>query len=109
MSATAISSNDVAEELTVSIRTEPITRSAAGSALTLRDVHLHDLKHSFAYRTLAPGETLPAIGRLLGHSRVETTARYAHLADASVRQAAIRISDSIADDILGEEWRHDAG
>ena len=71
----------------------------------LRDVRLHDLRHSFASRALALGETLPAIGRLLGHSRVETTARYAHLADASVRQVAIRISDSIADDILGEDWR----
>ncbi|MDE0147325.1 MAG: tyrosine-type recombinase/integrase [Rhodospirillaceae bacterium] len=70
----------------------------------LRDVRLHDLRHSFASRALALGETLPAIGRLLGHSRVETTARYAHLADDSVRQAAIRISDSIADDILGEDW-----
>ncbi len=69
----------------------------------LRDVRLHDLRHSFASRALALGETLPAIGRLLGHSRVETTARYAHLADDSVRQVAIRISDSIADDILGED------
>ena len=63
------------------------------------------LRHSFASRALALGETLPAIGRLLGHSRVETTARYVHLADDSVRQVAIRISDSIADDILGENWR----
>ena len=75
----------------------------------LLDVRLHDLRHSFASRALALGETLPAIGRLLGHSRVETTARYAHLADDSVRQVAIRVSESIADDILGDDWRHDAG
>ena len=41
------------------------------------------------------------IGRLLGHSRVETTARYAHLARDSVREAASRIADSIAADVLG--------
>ena len=29
----------------------------------LRDVRLHDLRHSFASRALALGETLPAIGR----------------------------------------------
>ena len=75
----------------------------------LRDVRLHDLRHSFASRALALGETLPAIGRLLGHSRVETTARYAHLAGDSVREAAIRISDSIADDVLGEDWRQAVG
>ena len=56
----------------------------------LGDVRLHDLRHSFASRALALGETLPAIGWLFGHSRVETTARYAHLADDSVRQEAIR-------------------
>jgi len=31
---------------------------------------------------------------------VETTARYAHLARESVRESAIRVSDSIAADIL---------
>lgn len=42
------------------------------------------------------------IGRLLGHTQVETTARYAHLAEDSLRDSAVRISDSIASDLLGE-------
>ena len=42
------------------------------------------------------------IGKLLGHSQVETTARYAHLARDSVQEAAERIAGSIAADILGE-------
>ncbi len=40
------------------------------------------------------------IGKLLGHTKVETTARYAHLSRESVRESAIRVSDSIAADIL---------
>ena len=40
------------------------------------------------------------IGRLLGHSDIETTARYAHLARDSVQDAAERIASSIATDIL---------
>ena len=40
------------------------------------------------------------IGRLLGHTQVETTARYAHLAQDSVRDSAARVADSIAEDIL---------
>ena len=40
------------------------------------------------------------IGRLLGHREIETTARYAHLARDFVHDAATRVADSIADDIL---------
>ena len=66
----------------------------------LHDVRLHDLRHSFASRALALGESLPMIGRLLGHSRVESTARYAHLARDSVHTAAAKIAESIANEIL---------
>ena len=66
----------------------------------LHDVRIHDIRHSFASRALALGEGLPIIGRLLGHRRVETTARYAHLARDSVRESAERIAVSIAADIL---------
>ena len=66
----------------------------------LKDMRLHDCRHSYASRALAMGESLPMIGRLLGHTQVETTARYAHLAQDSVRESAVRISDSIAEDVL---------
>ena len=66
----------------------------------LEDVRLHDCRHSFASRALALGESLPAIGRLLGHAHVETTAKYAHLARDSMHEAAARVADSIAADIL---------
>ena len=41
------------------------------------------------------------IGKLLGHARIETTARYAHRTRDSVRETAERIAVSIAADILG--------
>ena len=66
----------------------------------LNDVRIHDIRHSFASRALALGEGLPIISRLLGHRRVETTARYAHLARDSVWESAERIAVSIAADIL---------
>ena len=66
----------------------------------LGDVRIHDCRHSFASRALALGESLPAIGKLLGHAHVETTARYAHLARDSMHEAAARVADSIAADIL---------
>ena len=67
----------------------------------LEDVRLHDLRHSFASRALALGESLPMIGKLLGHARVQTTARYVHLAEQSVRQSAARISAGIGAELLG--------
>ena len=66
----------------------------------LDDVHNYDIRPHFASGALVLGEGLPIIGRLLGYRRIETTARYAHLARDSVRESAGRISVSIADDIL---------
>ena len=53
----------------------------------LGDVRLHDLRHTYASMALAQGETVLTIGRLLGHRDPATTLKYAHLADAAVRQA----------------------
>ena len=56
---------------------------------------MHSLRHSFASRALALGESLMMIGKLLGHTQVQTTARYAHLARDSIQNAAARITGSI--------------
>ena len=72
-----------------------VVRKKAG----LEDVRMHDLRHSYASRALSLGESLPMIGKLLGHRKVQTTARYAHLARDSVKAAAERVSDSLAADL----------
>ena len=69
----------------------------------LDDVRIHDLRHSFASRALALGEGLPMIGKLLGHTQVQTTARYAHLARDTVKASAARIGDSIDSDLDASE------
>ncbi len=69
----------------------------------LDDVRIHDLRHSFASRALALGEGLPMIGKLLGHTQVQTTARYAHLARDTVKASAARIGDSIERDLDAAE------
>ena len=66
----------------------------------LDGVRLHDLRHTFASRALAIGEGLPMIGELLGHRKIDTTARYAHLARESIRASTARVADSIGADIL---------
>ena len=66
----------------------------------LGDVRIHDCRHSYASRALALGEGLSMIGRLLGHAKVATTARYAHLARDTEKASAARVGGSIGADIL---------
>ncbi|MDE0409050.1 MAG: tyrosine-type recombinase/integrase [Alphaproteobacteria bacterium] len=61
----------------------------------LEDVRLHDLRHTTASLALRRGETVLAIGRLLGHRRAETTLKYIHLADAMVREAAETVGKAL--------------
>jgi integrase len=63
----------------------------------LKDCRIHDLRHTFASTAVASGQGLPMIGKLLGHTQVQTTARYAHLAAEPVRNAADMIATSLQD------------
>lgn len=54
----------------------------------LRDVRLHDLRHSFASALINRGETLYNVQKLLGHENSKSTQRYAHLAPATLSQGA---------------------
>jgi integrase len=62
----------------------------------LEDVRIHDLRHSFASAAVGLGMSLPLIGKLLGHTTPQTTARYAHLADAPIRAAAELVGGAMA-------------
>ena len=63
----------------------------------LEDVRIRDLRNCFASGGLLVGEGLPMIGKLLGHTQVQTTDRYAHLANDPVKSAANRIASRIAE------------
>jgi integrase len=65
----------------------------------LKDVRLHDLRHTYASVAVAAGQSLPMIGKLLGHTQVQTSARYAHLAGDPVHAAANDVSRGISANI----------
>ena len=67
---------------------------------TVGDMRLHDCQHLSASSALVLSEALPIIGRLPGHTQVETTARYAHLDRHLAHGSAVLMSDNIAGDIL---------
>ena len=61
----------------------------------LRDVRLHDLRHTFASHAVMGKENLPMIGKLLGHALVASTARYAHFDDDHLLEATETIGAAI--------------
>ena len=60
------------------------------------DVRIHDLRHSFASDAISAGESLPLVGKLLGHRSPQSTARYAHIGDEAQQVAALRAGNAIA-------------
>ncbi|MBV1692341.1 tyrosine-type recombinase/integrase [Novosphingobium sp. G106] len=62
----------------------------------LPDLRIHDLRHSFASAAIMDNVPLATIGKLLGHVLPETTAKYAHLSDEVIADAAVRISGNLA-------------
>jgi site-specific recombinase XerD len=65
------------------------------------DVRVHDLRHSFASALVNRGMTLYDVQKLLGHSSIVTTQRYAHLAPGRLMQAASEAATHYALPALG--------
>jgi integrase len=74
-----------------------VIRVAAG----LDDVRLHDLRHSHASLLIAQRIDLYTVSRLLGHSSMAMTQRYAHLADRELREATGRVGKIVGNGTIG--------
>ena len=48
------------------------------------------------------GESLPMVGKILGHTQAQTTARYAHLADDPLQKASDHVASSLKKAM--DEW-----
>jgi integrase len=68
----------------------------------LKGVRLNDLRHTFASFGAGASLGLPIIGKLLGHSQAQTTARYAHLAAGPMFQAVDAIGAQISGAMTGK-------
>lgn len=78
----------------------PVSEGAMERALTrlaaragVRHIGWHVLRHTFATDLVRKGATLPAVKELLGHSSIEMTMRYAHVAPSTLI-ATIRLLDA---------------
>ncbi|MEP3333113.1 tyrosine-type recombinase/integrase [Sedimentitalea sp.] len=68
----------------------------------LPNVRIHDLRHTYASNAVSSGMPIQMVGRLLGHTQIQTTMRYAHLADDPVRRAAEENASAL-NSIIGNE------
>ncbi|UWQ53237.1 site-specific integrase [Leisingera caerulea] len=67
-------------------------RSRAG----LDDVRIHDLRHTYASVAMKDGIDPFTLKEILGHRNLQTTLRYAHLADDAVQRAAGSVASRVA-------------
>ena len=63
----------------------------------IENLRLHDLRHTLASYMAICGESLPIIGKAIGHQSQATTGRYAHLSTDPVRAALVKATDTILD------------
>jgi integrase len=72
---------------------KPFARVCA--AAKIDDLRIHDLRHSFATLAVMSGASLYDIQKLLGHSDISMTQRYAHMVDDNLKRATDNVSDVI--------------
>ena len=61
----------------------------------LADVRMHDLRHSFASFLVNAGRSLYEVQKILGHTQIKTTQRYAHLSQDTLIDAANEASKAV--------------
>ncbi|GAO97848.1 tyrosine recombinase XerC [Caedimonas varicaedens] len=59
----------------------------------IKNLRIHDLRHSFASFSLAQGVDLYTVSKLLGHKNIVTTTRYAHLELEKLKDASNKMSE----------------
>lgn len=65
----------------------------------LPEVRMHDLRHSMASNLVNSGRSIYEVSKILGHSQLKTSERYAHLAHETLLAAA---------DAASNDWRRGA-
>ena len=61
----------------------------------LADVRIHDLRHSYASFLVNAGRSLYEVQRLLGHTQIKTTQRYAHLSHDTLLDATNSVNTTL--------------
>jgi integrase len=60
--------------------------------IEIKNASLHTLRHTYASHLVMAGVDLATVQKLLGHSQITTTMRYAHLAPGHLQEAAEKLN-----------------
>ncbi len=74
----------------------------------IEGLHIHDLRHSFATLAIQGGASLYDVSKLLGHSDVSMSQRYAHVSDDSLQKATDNMA-GVIDRAIGSRTTHFIG
>lgn len=66
----------------------------------IKNLRLHDLRHSFASFAVNSGVSLYVVQQLLGHSNPKTTERYAHLSNHALMAASGQVANAVQAAVL---------
>lgn len=69
------------------------------NAADISDIRIHDLRHSYASFLVNQGTPIYEVAQILGHSKLSTTQRYAHLSQDKLLASTNVVGDLILDAI----------
>ena len=64
----------------------------ACSRAGIKNFRFHDLRHTFATRLVLAGVDLATVSKLLGHSSIQMTMRYAHPTPEALKNAVSKLN-----------------
>lgn len=70
------------------VRDKASERADEPDGIDVRDVHIHDLRHTWGSTATSAGYSLQIIGAVMGHKHQATTQRYAHVAPSPAAEVA---------------------
>lgn len=66
------------------------------TALQVREVRIHDLRHTYASLLINRGATIYEVQKLLGHHHISMTERYVHLYPDTLQQRVELVASALA-------------
>ncbi len=67
---------------------------AACEKAEIHGLRFHDLRHTFGTRLVEQGVDIVTVQKLMGHSRIEMTMRYAHSSEDNQRRAVAKLTEN---------------